>query len=159
MLHSCEEGSTSKVPPPRSRPYMHIMKGLLVGIRVLNKAPHFLGCHGKGALRARKLTWNPQHGELSLWRRCCLFFVLGKTHGKTIIWSTIWGEEVYTFWSKSKWAVKKLFFFAIVQGLFQPLVLLGLRYPTIFGESDVSKASGFVFFVPSQNVGHVDANA
>lgn len=154
MLHSCEEGSTSKVPPPRSRPYMHIMKGLLVGIR----GPHFLGCHGKGALRARKLTWNPQHGELSLWRRCCLFF-LGKTHGKTIIWSTIWGEDVYTFWSKSKWAVKKLFFFGHCAGSFSTLGSFGITISNYFWGVQCFKSLRICVFVPSQNVGHVDANS
>ena len=54
---------------------------------------------------------------------------------------------------------EKTAFSVIVQGLFRPVVLLGLRYQPIFGESNVSKASGFVFFVPSQNVGHVDANS
>lgn len=43
---------------------------------------------------------------------------------------------------------KNCSFLVIVQGLFRPLVLLGLRYPTIFGESNVSKASGFVFLSP-----------
>ena len=68
MLQSCEEGSTSKVPPQE----IGLMKGLLVGIRVLNKAPMSWGAMERVPLdshdRARKLTWNPQHGELSLWR-------------------------------------------------------------------------------------------
>lgn len=62
-----------RVVPQRSPPQEICLKnGLLVGIRVLNKAPISWGAMERVPLdshdRARKLTWNPQHGELSLWR-------------------------------------------------------------------------------------------
>lgn len=134
------------------------MKGLLVGIRVLNRAPSSWGAMERVCLdshdRARKLTWNHQHGELSLWRPLfslkhvvCVF--LGKTHGKTIIWSTIWGEDAYTFWStvnlNEQW---KNCFFCHCAGSFSTRGSFGITISTYFWGVQCFKSLRICVFCP-----------